>query len=242
MPDDARSAPAPIVVRRYPLLGGAAGWYVPILAAVLAAGAMAFEAYEVAMGAGALGWAAHRLTRSVVVELSPTGLTRGVLALGAFRAHTTVIPWDSVAEVHTTWCRPGDDVALETTVHHHDGRTIRLSTAMGVTAYWACLSEIVRRAPAGTLSGITDGVLADGPPARQHLVSAIGTAAALALILGALVSVHYLWAQGRSSLARDLERIGAAGGHVRAPGCEGVSLPSTEPGGARGNESAPPCR
>jgi hypothetical protein len=212
-----RPAPAPIVARRYPLVGGAPAWYLPLLAAVLGAGAVAFRAFDVAIGAAALGWAVHRLTRSVAVEVSSTGLTRGVLGIGAFRARTVMIPWAAIAAVHTAWCRPGDDFALETSVRDHEGRTIRLSTAMGLAAYWACLDEIVRRAPAAARSGLTDAVLADGPASRHHVVSALGTAAGLALVLAALVAVHALWAQGRSSLARDLERIGAAGESSVAP-------------------------
>lgn len=211
MTTDARPAPAPIGMRRYPLLGGAAAWYLPLVAAVLAAGALAFEALEVAIVAVALGWAAHGLTRSVVLEISPAGLARGLLGVGAFRTRATVIPWGGIVQVHTTWSRPGDDFALESAVRDHEGRTIRLSTAMGLAAYWACLAEIVRRAPAATRSGLTERVLAEGPPGRHHVVSALGTAAGLALVLAALVAVHSLWAQGRSSLARDLERMGAAG-------------------------------
>ena len=71
--------------------------------------------------------------------------------------------------------------------------------------------------PAAARSGLTDAVLADGPPSRHHVVSALGTAAGLSLVLAALVAVHALWAQGRSSLARDLERIGAAGESTVAP-------------------------
>jgi hypothetical protein len=82
---------------------------------------------------------------------------------------------------------------------------------MGLAAYWACLADIVRRAPAAARSGLTNSVLADGPPTPRHLASALGTAAGLALVLAALVAVHALWAQGRSSLARDVERIGASG-------------------------------
>jgi hypothetical protein len=217
MTNDARPAPAPLVARRFPLIGGAAAWYLPLLGAVLGVGAAAFEAFEVAIGAAALGWAVYRLTRSVVVEVSSTGLTRGLLGMGAFRARTTSIPWSAVAEVHTAWCRPGDDFALETAVRDRAGRSIRLSTAMGLAPYWACLAEIVRHVPAAARSGLTDAVLADGPPSRRHVVSALGTAAGLALILAALVAVHALWAQGRSSLARDLERIEAAREPTLAP-------------------------
>jgi hypothetical protein len=217
MTNDARPAPAPIVVRRYPLIGGPAAWYLPLLGAVLGIGAVAFEAFEVAIGAAALGWAVYWLMRSVVVEVSSTCLTRGLLGMGAFRARTTSIPWSAVAEVHTVWCRPGDDFALETAVRDRVGRSIRLSTAMGLASYWACLAEIVRHAPAAARSGLTDAVLADGPPSRRHVVSALGTAAGLALILAALVAVHALWAQGRSSLARDLERIEAGREPTLAP-------------------------
>ena len=217
MTNDARPTPAPIAARRYPVVGGAPAMYLPLLAAVLGAGAVAFRAFDVAIGAAALGWAVYRLTRSVVVEVSSTGVTRGVLGIGAFRALPVVIPWGAVAAVHTAWCRPGDDFALETSVRDHAGRTIRLSTAMGLAAYWDCLDEIVRHAPAAARSGLTDAVLGDGPPSRHHLVSALGTAAGLALVLAAFIAVHALWAQGRSSLARDLERIGAAGESTAAP-------------------------
>ncbi len=211
MTNNARPVRAPIVARRYPLLGGAVAWYLPILAAVLGARAVAFGTFDVAIGAAALGWAVYRLTRNVVVEVSPTGLTRGVLGMGAFRARTTSIPWGAVAEVHTAWCRPGEDFSLETAVRDREGRTIRLSTAMGLAPYWACLAEVVRNVPASARSGLTDAVLADGPPSRHHVVSALGPAAGLALVLAAFIALHALWAQGRSSLARDLERIGAAG-------------------------------
>jgi hypothetical protein len=235
MTNDTRPALAPLASRRYPLLGGAAAWYLPLLAAVVAVGAVAFEALEVALGGAALGWAAHRLTRSLVVEVGPTGLTRGLLGLGTFSARTTVIAWSAVANVHTEWRRPDGDLALETTVRDQEGRTIRLSTAMGLAAYWACLAEIVRCAPTAWRSGITDAVLADGPPTRNHIASAIGTAAGLALVLAALVTVHYLWAQGRSSLVRDLERIGPAG-EPRAPACPAPAL------GTAGGALADRCR
>jgi hypothetical protein len=152
----------------------------------------------------------HHLTRGVVLEISGPGLSRGLLGAGVFRGRAPVMAWSTVTEVHTAWCRPGDDFALETVVRDRDGGSIRLSTAMGLAAYWSCLDEIVRRAPRAARSGLTDSVLADGPPTRRHLVSALGTAAGLALVLAAAVAVHALWAQGRSSLARDLERIGAA--------------------------------
>jgi hypothetical protein len=76
---------------------------------------------------------------------------------------------------------------------------------MGFQSYWACLAEIVRQAPWAARPGLTDAVLAGGPPARRDVIAATKTAGALALILAAMVGVCYLWAQGRSSLSRDLE-------------------------------------
>jgi hypothetical protein len=210
MIDDGRHAATPGGVQRYRVFGGGGALYVVAVFFLVAAGAAALGAFELAIGAAGVGWAASALSRSLVVELSPTGLTRGLVAAGAFRGRTTVIPWAAVVDLHTTWCRAGDDSALETTVAGRDGRRIRLSTVMGLAGYWACLAEIARRAPAAARSGLTDAVLADGPPARHHVVSAAGTAAALAVLIAALVAMHYVWAQGRSSLGRYLEQTGAA--------------------------------
>ncbi|HSE03866.1 MAG TPA: hypothetical protein VLK35_06890 [Methylomirabilota bacterium] len=232
--------PGPIPACRYPLLGGPAAWYLPLVAAVLAAGAVAYQAFDLAIGAAGLGWVAHRLIRSAVVEVSGPGLTRGLLGLGAFRTRTTVMAWSAVTEVHTAWGRPGDDFALETVVRDREGRTIGLSTAMGLAAYWACLADIVRHAPAAARTGLTNRVLADEPPTRRHLVSALGTAAGLALVLAALVAVHALWAQGRSSLARDLERIGAA--EPAAAACAGGSSGGAEWAEDRRDAAAARCR
>jgi hypothetical protein len=195
--------------RHFSVVGGPAAWGLAGLAGLLVAGAAAFKGTDAAAVVAVLAWMVHRLSRSVVVETSPAGITRGLLALGAFRARPTVIAWLAVVEVRTAWLRPHDDSALETVVRDREGRSIRLSTAMGLAAYWACLAEIVRRAPSAARVGLTDDVLADGPPGQRDLVAALRAAAALALILGAIVAVHYVWAQGRSSLARDLERASA---------------------------------
>jgi hypothetical protein len=207
-----RAAPAraPEESHRYPVVGGAAAWALALLTVLLAVAAAIFHGIGVAAAAGALGWAVHRLSRSMIVETSRVGLTRGLLGLGAaFPARPTVISWTSIVEVRTAWRRPGDDSALESVVRDREGRAIRLSSAMGLAAYWACLAEIVRRAPAAARTGLTDRVLADGPPGPRDLMAAGRAAAALTLVLAAIVAVHYVWAQGSSSLARDLERASA---------------------------------
>jgi hypothetical protein len=194
--------------RRYPVIGGAAIWALGLLAGLLALAAV-FHRPTVAIAVAALWWGAHRVARTVVVEVSPVGLSRGLLDARLFQTRPVVVPWRSIVEIRTAWRRRGDDSALETVVRDCDGRAIRLSTAMGLTAYWECLAEVVRRAPAAARVGLTDRVLADGPPGRPDLVAAIQTAAALALILAVMVAMHYVWAQGASTVVRDLERTSA---------------------------------
>jgi hypothetical protein len=199
---------------RYPLIGGVASWRVPVLAALLAAGALALDVSDLAAAVAILGWLAHGLCRSVVLEISPVGITRGFVLNGDFRGPATVLSWPLIAEVHTSWCRPRDESALQTIVRASDGVAVRFSTAMGLAAYWTCLAEVVRRTPGAVRSGLTDAVLADGPPARSHLLSAMVTAAALALILLALVGLYHVWAQGASWLSRYLADDDVSGAWV----------------------------
>lgn len=197
-------------MRRYPTVGGVAAWRVPVLTGLLVAGALALRTPDLALAALILGGLAHRLWRMGVVEVSPTGLTRGFLLRGTFLPGARVIPWLAVVEIHTEWCRPGDDSALETLVRDHDGTTIRISTAMGLASYLACLAAVARAAPVAARTGLTEAALAEGPPTRRGARAAAVTAGALALVLLALVGIHHLLAQGPSSLSRYLEEIGAA--------------------------------
>lgn len=194
-----------ISVQRFPLLGGVATLLVPFVATLVAVGALTAEAWDVAVGAVTLGIVAQVVSRSVVLEISPTGLTRGFVLGGAFLGRTTVLPWTAIVDVHTDWCRPHDDTALETTVLGRDGTTLRFSTAMGLGAYWACLAEVAGHLPRSSRSGLTEAALGEGHPGHAQIIAAARTALALALVLVALVGIYYLWAQGRSSLSRYLE-------------------------------------
>lgn len=198
-----------ISVQRFPLAGGVTALRVPFLATLVAAGALAVEAWDVAVGAAVLGGIAQGLWRSVVLEVSPTGLTRGFVLRGVFLGPPTVLSWPAIVDVHTDWCRPGDDTALETTVRGRDGTTLRFSTAMGFVAYWACLAEVARHLPGSVRSGLTEATLSEGPPGRSQMLASARTASALALLLVALVGLYYILAQGRSSLARYLEDVPA---------------------------------
>jgi hypothetical protein len=80
---------------------------------------------------------------------------------------------------------------------------------MGLRAYWTCLASVAARVPPGRRSGLTEAILTHEPPGRRTFLAAARTAGLLALALAALVGIHYLWAQGPSSLARYLEQTGA---------------------------------
>jgi hypothetical protein len=190
-------------LHRYPVVGGAAAWRLPLLTGMIVLAGLVLDAWAIAAGVAVLGGVGHRLWRSVVIEVSPDGLARGLRLDGVFVGATTSMAWSSVAGVETDWWAPDDHRALETSVRSRDGTTIRISTAMGLRAYRACLAEIIRRAPGAARSSLTDAALVSGPPARPGV--AVGTASVLALILGVLVGFGYLLAQGRSSLARYLE-------------------------------------
>ena len=202
-------------LRRVPVIGGIAAWHVPVLAATLGLGALGLGLVEVAVAVGVLGFVTQSALRSVVVEISPRGLSRGFVMNGRFLGRTTVMAWDTVASVHTEWRRPGDDTALATTVRDAQGRAIHFTTAMGLAGYWACLTAVAAGAPGARRSGLTASLLADAPPGPQSVLSAARTAALLGLVLVALVGVHYLWSQGRSSLARSLEPADATAPLVR---------------------------
>jgi hypothetical protein len=200
---------AVISVHRFPLIGGLTALRVPFVATVVAIGALAVHAWDAAVGAAIIGGITHVLWRSMVLEVSPAGLTRGFVLGGTFLGPTTILPWASIREVNTDWCRPGDDTALETTVRSRDGTTLRFSTAMGLAPYWACLAAIADHLPRARRSGLTEATLGGGRPGPAQVLAAARTIVALALVLAALVGIHYLWAQGRSSLSRYLEEISA---------------------------------
>jgi hypothetical protein len=196
-------------VHRFPVVGGVSAMRVPFVATLVAVGALTVEAWDAAVGAAVIGGIIHVLWRNVVLEVSPTGLSRGFVLRGVFLGPTTVLPWPTIAEVHTDWCRPSDDTALETTVRARDGTTLRFSTAMGVGAYMKCLNKVVGHLPRDVRSGLTEATLGEGQPGRGQMLAAAGTASVLALLLVALIGIYYLWAQGRSTLSRYLEDTSA---------------------------------
>jgi hypothetical protein len=193
-------------LRQYRIAGGVAAWPIPVVSAILGLGALSLEALEPILVIALLGFVAQILWLGAVVEISPVGITRGFMLNGRFVGRTTVLAWNTITTVHTDWRHPGDDTSIVTVVSDREGRSIRLSTAMGLRAYCRCLAAVSSGAPFATRSGLTDAVLDEGPPGKRGLVSAAATAGVLALVMVALVGVHYLWAQGRSSFARHLEQ------------------------------------
>ena len=191
-------------VRRYHVVGGAAAWCVPLTTAALALAGLALGPLELVVAVGVLGWVGHGVSRSLIVESGPAGLTCGFLLRGRFLGRAAVLPWRAIVEVRTDWGRHADDSTLVTTVRGAAGEAIHFSTLMGVGDFWACLADVMRGAPHAERSGVTDTLLAEGPPARHHARSSAMATAVLALIVLALVGIHYVWAQGQSSLARHL--------------------------------------
>jgi hypothetical protein len=194
-------------VRRYPILGGVARWPIAWVTGTLALGAAVLGAADLLVVGLLLGVLAYRAASSPMVELSPRGLTRGIVIQGRFLGRTTVMAWHAVASVHSDWRTPGDDSALATVVRDHEDRVIAFSTAMGLGNYWECLAGIVAATPAATRSGLTEAILAEGPPVRATLLAAARTAAMLGLAIAVLVGICYVWAQGPSSLSRYLEPV-----------------------------------
>lgn len=202
-------------LQQYRMAGGIAAWPVPVVSSILGFGALALDSLEALLAIALLGLVGQILWLGAVVEISPVGLTRGFMLNGRFVGPTTVLTWKTITSVHTEWRNPGDDTALVTIVRDGDGRSIRLSTAMGLRHYYRCLVAVSRGAPFAARSGLTDAVLGEGPPGRRGFVSAAATACALALVVFALVGVHYLWAQGRGSFARQLEQAERASPSAR---------------------------
>jgi hypothetical protein len=190
------------------VIGGVAAWHIPLVATTLGLGALGLGLLEFAVVVGVLGFVAQTLLRSVVVEISPRGLTRGLALNGRFLGRATVIAWEAVDSVHTDWRCPGDDTALATTVRDAHGRAIHFTTAMGLSSYWACLESVGCRVPSARRSGLTDALLSGEPPGRRTVLSAAAAAGGLALLIVMLVGIHYLLAQGPSPLTRYLEQIG----------------------------------
>ncbi|HSE94569.1 MAG TPA: hypothetical protein VLD61_01680 [Methylomirabilota bacterium] len=203
-------------MRRYPAVGGAAArWGSLLIVALVVYGALGRDAWGLALGTVVAAVILVGLRRSLVIEVSPDGLARGVILQDAFVAQPRAMAWGAVVDIHTQWSRPRDLSSLETTIRARDGATIRLSTAMGLTSYWACLADVVRHAPGANRSGLTEAMLAEGPPGRRDVYAAAMVAGVLALVLVALTGVFYVWAQGRSSLARYLEETGHPSASVR---------------------------
>jgi hypothetical protein len=193
-------------LQHLPVFGGVAAWYLPLMTTALVLGAVGIGVLELTVALGALGLVANMILRGMVLELSPVGLTRGLLLNGSFVGRTTVIAWDAVASMHSEWRRPGDDTALVTTVRDRQGRAIHFTTAMGLGAYWACLAAIAARAPAADCSGLTPAILSSDAPGRRSVASAAVTAAALALVIVAFAGIQYIWAQGRGGASRPGDR------------------------------------
>ena len=167
---------------RYPLVAGVAIWRFPLLGGLLLAGGLSLGVWELAALSALGAILATHLDRSQVIEVSPAGLCRGFLLGGRFVARGPVLAWPAIAEIQTSWRAP-DRAALETVVRDRHRSALRLSSAMGLRAYWTLLAEIARRAPAAARTELTPDVLAQGPPGQPFPPRAALVAGALALAI-----------------------------------------------------------
>ncbi len=148
-------------VRRYPTLGGVAAWRIPALASVIIAIASLHGEWLAACFVAVAALVGVRLEGAVVVEVGPAGLTHGFALGRGFLGPAGVLPWRSIDEVQTRWRAPRDFSLLETIVTGHDGRSIRLTSRMGLSAYCEVIGDIVRHAPEARRTGLTDELLAE---------------------------------------------------------------------------------
>jgi hypothetical protein len=174
------------MIRHYRALGGLAAWRVPTLTAGLLLGAALLGELEmaiaIAIGGGVLTW----IEGSRVIEVSPVGLSEGLLIGGRLLGAPPTLPWHAVTEIDTGWISPRATTALVTEIRGTEGPTIRLTTQMGLRAYRHLVAVAVERAPGARLTGLSRDLLADDG-SRAPLHEALADRA-LMLAAGVLVA------------------------------------------------------
>ena len=149
--------------RRYPMIGRLATWSVPLVCGVLAAALLSKGEWVAAVILCLLAAMLLRLEGTLVCEVSPAGLARGVCVGGAFVGPARVIAWPAVEEIMTDWRGGRDQTLLVTTVQGRDGSTLSFTSTMGLRAYRALVAEVACRAPHARLTGLTAQLLAEMP-------------------------------------------------------------------------------
>jgi hypothetical protein len=183
-------------VRRYRLIGGLAGWRLPLLALLLLLCAAGLREWTLGAVVALLGATAAALERAHVIEVSSRGLSRGLDLGGRFMVVRAVLGWDRVTEVGSDWRRPHDATEIETTVSDRDGATIRFGTRMGLTAYRALLADVTRLAPGARRTGLTDQLLdeSESPVLEPGSIDA-GLLLAATLIVVWAVALPWIFAR-----------------------------------------------
>lgn len=164
--------------RRYCAVGGAAAWPVPLAAGFLATVAGLLGDWTLSclpLAAGVIGWT---LQRAVVLDVSPSGLGRGLALGAAFVGPVRILAWPAIDEITTRWQRPRDFTGLETVVTARRVGTIRFTSRMGLTEYRDLVAEVARRAPHAHRRGLTDQLLREVRPPRRRRVGRLGLAVA----------------------------------------------------------------
>lgn len=156
---------------RYRVVGGLAGWRVPVVCAPAVFVMVALGEWVLAWIAMGLGLLVSGVERTLVLEVGPGSLARGLVVGGRLVAPLAVVPWASVTEIATRARGVGSLAVLETHVISATAGTIRFSVVMGARGYRSLLAEVARRAPRARRTGLTDAVLAETQPAPPRAQS-----------------------------------------------------------------------
>ncbi len=183
-------------VRRYRLVGGLAGWRLPLLTLLFLLCAAGLREWTLGAAVALLGFTATVLERAHVIEVSPRGLSRGLELGGHLVVVRAVLGWKAVTDVASDWRRPGDHTEIETVVADRTGGWIRFGTRMGLPAYHALLADVTGLAPEARRTGLTESLLDELPtPALGHGGIDVGLLLAATLIVVWAVALPFIFAR-----------------------------------------------
>jgi hypothetical protein len=183
--------------RRYPLIGGAAGWRLPLLTLLLLLCAAALGEWVLGSVVALLGAAAAGFERAQVVEVTARGLTRGMEVGGRLLAVHAVVAWDAVTDIESDWREPGDHTVLETTVIDRSGARIGFTSRMGLSAYRTLLAEVAGLAATARRSGLTQRLIEEAVAAPGSAGGSLdaGLLLALGILAGWAVALPWIFAR-----------------------------------------------
>jgi hypothetical protein len=108
----------------------------------------------------------------------------------------TVMAWEAITDIRSTWRGPGDHTALETTVTDRAGGRIRFTSRMGLAAYRALLADVAGLAAASRHSGLTRRLIEEAAaPVQRRRALDPGLLLAIALLAGWAAALPWIFAR-----------------------------------------------